>query len=263
MVSYFPVGYTPTGSNDAGTGIGLGMVFRPTTDTAIDRIHTPLASTTIAKARIYSVSGGGLGDGTLKVDLTTETTDSNGDLIFDDIVTLTAGVSYIVMALLATPQTWGSVNNGGEALNQPPFNTINHFWGVYVAETSLPATANISVGNTIDAPFNQTQNYYGIGVGYSALPSKVTCHAERVSDTAVDFHWTMPGDAPDGITVFRAAGARVIDGNGRQPSNPAYDPATVPGSVTLAQGITGTPYHDTGLTPGTYTYWAARTDEVD
>lgn len=84
--------------------------------------------------------------------------------------------------------------------------------------------------------------------------------ATRVSGTSVSVAWTHPADAPDGVSIARCAGSHTgNDGNGNPPSSSLYDPTTIAGTTILAENLTSSPYSDTGLTPGEYTYWIVRT----
>lgn len=88
---------------------------------------------------------------------------------------------------------------------------------------------------------------------------KIAMSTTRLSSTSVSVAWTNPGDAPDGVTIVRAPGSVTNDGLGNTPSESDYDPLTVSGATVVAEGQTSSPYTDSGLTPGTYTYWVART----
>lgn len=94
----------------------------------------------------------------------------------------------------------------------------------------------------------------------SALLPVADVVATRVTNTEVSVDWTHPADAPDGVSIVRAAGAHVNDGSARTPTDPLYDPMTISGAAVIATGETTPPFADTGLTPGTYTYWVVRSD---
>jgi hypothetical protein len=83
--------------------------------------------------------------------------------------------------------------------------------------------------------------------------------ATRISSVSLSLAWTNVTDAPNGYDVVRAAGVHVNDGLGRTPSDPLYDPLTIAGATVVSTADAGTPFVDTGLTPGDYTYWLVRT----
>lgn len=260
-ISYVPVGYTvPSMPNDAGSGTQLGLMIRCHEDTAIDRIRTPLASATIARAKIYSVSGGGGGDGTVKADLINHVTTAGGDLVLDSPLTLVHDIAYLVMVMFTTPQVWGGVTSGGVPIDQDPFYTVNEWWGVFNISATMPTTATITTGQTLGAPFENIQTYYGVGLGYSSLPSKVEFAVSRYSDSEAAVAFRLPGDAPEGVTITRCPGSHMgNDGMGRPPSDPAYDPSTIPGTFVVAEGVMTSPYIDASAAAGVSTYWVART----
>lgn len=88
---------------------------------------------------------------------------------------------------------------------------------------------------------------------------KIPLTVSRLSSTSVNVAWTHPDDAPDGITIVRAPGVHVNDGDDRAPDDEEYDPLTVADATVIAEGEGSSPYVDSGLTPGEYTYWVVRT----
>jgi hypothetical protein len=83
--------------------------------------------------------------------------------------------------------------------------------------------------------------------------------ATRISSSSLSLGWTDVTDAPNGYDVVRCPGTHTNDGLGRTPSDPLYDPLTIAGAIVVSTADAGTPFVDTGLTPGDYTYWLVRT----
>lgn len=93
---------------------------------------------------------------------------------------------------------------------------------------------------------------------YTATPIQ-NINAARLSNTSARISWTHPGDAPNGVSIARWPGSVTTDGNGADPGEAGYDPLTISGATLIANGLTSSPYDDTGLTPGVYSYDVART----
>lgn len=84
--------------------------------------------------------------------------------------------------------------------------------------------------------------------------------ATRMSGSQVLVAWTVPSDAPLGVSVIRAEGVHSDDGNGNAPGSPGYDPTTLAGAQVIHESDTDGSYTDNGLSGASeYTYWLIRT----
>lgn len=260
--TYYPVGFTPVGDNVAADGHVLGIYVIPAEDRYLKGISVDSPAAQTVDVRAYAIGGSGGGDGNpIFTRLNVVLTVGMNSIEFDDLIPVTAGQRYGFVMALEDGGHFKSVNNGSVPLTGD-FTSVNEYWPVRVLDTdTLPATMTMAV--SMNPPWDQALNYYGVGIYYSALPSKVDFVVGRLSDTSASVSFTMPGDAPDGITIVRCPGAHMgDDGEGRAPSNPEYDPSTIDGTIIVAEGLTSSPWVDTGLTPGIYTYWVARTELV-
>lgn len=258
--SYYPVGFTPVGDNVAAAGHVLGIYASPVEDRLIKGISIDSPANQTVDVRMYAIGGSGGGDGNpLFTQLDVPIVTGMNSIPFDAPIAVIPGRRYGFVMALQDGGRFKSVNNGSVPLTGD-FTSVNEYWPVRVLDVdTLPATMTMAVA--MEAPWDQALNYYGVGFYYSSLPTKVSFAVSRLSDTEASVAFTIPGDAPDGITVARCPGAHMgVDGEGREPSNPAYDPATIPGTIVLAEGLESTPYVDTGIPPGIYTYWVARTE---
>lgn len=255
--SYYPIGLTAVGDNTAASGHVLGLYVIPADDIAITGITFDSPTSQLIDCRAYAIGGSGGGDGNpIWTQLNVPVVSGINEIEFPDLITLTAGLRYAFAIALEDDGHFKSVSNGGAPLDGD-FTTVNEHWGIRVLDTdTLPATATMAV--SLAAPWDQVPNFYGVGLYYGSLPSKISFSATRVDNETVSIDWSLPGDAPDGISICRASGPVVNDGEGRPPSDAAYDPSTVDGAVIIAEGLSEGPYLDEGLTPGVYTYWVAR-----
>lgn len=263
-VSTYPVGFTADGDNVAPDGhiLGLYLIADVTTTITGMTFFSP-ADQTIS-ARAYAIGGSGGGDGNplwTGTGIAVETGDNQ--FPFTSPLTLIAGRRYLFVIALPDGGHFGSTDNGSVPLGGGVFSSVNEYWGVRVLDTNTFPTNAIMAVALEDPPWVQALRYYGVGIYYETLPSKVSFIVNRISNTETSVAFTMPGDAPDGVTIARCPGSEMgNDGEGRPPSDPAYDPSTIAGAVVIAEGLMSSPYADTGLTPGIYTYWVARTEEV-
>lgn len=262
-VSYFPVGYTPTGDFTVSDGGIRSFYYHCDANQNVDRVWfiSPRAQT--VAAALYGVGGGGGGDGDpLWSDTGLVCVEGLNEFIFDGPVPHVAGNDY--MAAVAIPAGGGTafVNNADlEELVGPPFSWSTPYWNAYVLDTAvLPAEAVSDGGRLILSPWAQSLNFYGVGVGYQSLPSRITFTARRVDDTHVEVDWTLVGDAPDGYSVFRCPGSHLgLDGEGRDPDDDEYDARTIDGVMLLAEFLTEGPYVDeVTADPDGWTYWVYR-----
>jgi hypothetical protein len=259
---YYPVGFTPVGDNIAADGHVLGIYLIPVEDRFLKGISIDSPANQTVDVRAYAIGGSGGGDGNpVFTDLNVAVTTGMNSVMFDDPLPVVAGRRYGFVMALEDGGHFKSVNNGSVPLTGD-FTSVNEYWPVRVLDTdTLPATMTMAV--SMNPPWDQALNYYGVGIIYADVPTKVDFVVSRTSDTSAAVSFTMPGDAPDGITIARCAGTHLgNDGDGRAPSNPDYDPSTIPGTIVVAEGLMSSPYFDTGLTPGVYTYWVARTDDA-
>lgn len=160
----------------------------------------------------------------------------------------------------------------GHLYNNQSTSAVDDFFGSSVAEGDSDAGQLVSLEIGTPNNGNATWVHYfkiiqlndgatsEIGPYIPALAMIEDVLATRLSSTSVSVSWTHPADAPDGVSIGRAPGTHVTDGNGASPGDSGYDPLTISGAAIITEGETASPYVDTGLTSGTYTYWAARTD---
>lgn len=88
--------------------------------------------------------------------------------------------------------------------------------------------------------------------------NKIPLTAAFIGSNTVRLNWTHPLDAPHGVTIVRAPGTHTVDGNNRPPDQPEYDPMTIAGAQRLATRVMASPYLNTDVPLGPWTYWVAR-----
>jgi hypothetical protein len=197
---------------------------------------------------------------------------SGGNTLFTS-ATITAGVWYRVelRVIRGTTSSDGTIQFAyylGDSLT--PVETAYSSTAVNAGTTDL---TNVRFGRCSSATgVTDTAGYWidsaqfltgadADELGKPWLLEQIPLTTTRVSDTAVNVAWTHPSDAPAGVSIIRSTGTQVNDGLGNEPTESDYDPTTLSSDVTVANGLDGgdTPYADTGLTPGVYTYWVVRT----
>lgn len=167
----------------------------------------------------------------------------------------TYGVTVAVarFGAAATSRTWG----GG--LSESIASGDNQF---IIAErlgvTSFTPSLSWDSGN------QQNMNLITVHIPLAPPPpEKLELTATRLSDTSVQLTWNDPGDIPHGVTIVRASGTHTLDGDSNEPEDEGYDPLTISGAEVVVENEETSPYNDTELDPGEYTYWVARSAPGD
>jgi hypothetical protein len=215
-----------------------------------------------------SASAGAAGFGT-RADAKFRTTDATGTALNTSTATLTANLWHRIEMHVVKGTTTSNGTIEVEVYEEDELTPI-HSYSNTACNAGTAQLTNIRLGrpsataDTTNVFIDAVQWWTGADVPALfgnpwALQKIVGISATRLSASSVEIAWTDVTDAPNGYDVVRAPGTHTNDGDDRDPSDPLYDPLTISGAVVAVTADAGTPFVDTGLTPGDYTYWLVRT----